>query len=217
MIVRDLLQKTDQELVAMLEEIGHEPIEWTPVVLAELSRRAIGAVREETRKLQASSARLEKLTIALLILTLGLAILALPPAVDVAREWIEADPRGGVARHERQRVDTPSSSADISIYMVINRTGQKPFPTNRSVYRVDSVAHRVITWEPGYVDAPSLLRECAVRDLKNWSCLDSSGRVVMNDGKFWRDGSKDLERMGGRYVSREEWERTRAQLGQPVP
>ena len=52
MIVKDLLQKTDDELQAMLQSIGHEPIDWTPVILAELTRRSVVRLGESSRHLE---------------------------------------------------------------------------------------------------------------------------------------------------------------------
>jgi hypothetical protein len=83
MIVRDLLQKTDDELKAMLENIGHEPIDWTPVILAELTRRCVVSLGETAQKNLVSSRRLEKLTCWLIVLTIVLGAVALPPAIEV--------------------------------------------------------------------------------------------------------------------------------------
>ena len=78
MIVNDLLKETDEQLVKMLEEIDHEPVAWTPVILAELSRRGIVRLAESSR-------RLEKLTVTLIILSVVLALLAAPPAIEILR------------------------------------------------------------------------------------------------------------------------------------
>ena len=82
-IVKDLLQKTDDELYAMLQAIGHEPIDWTPVILAELTRRSVVRLGETSQKIAVSSRRLEKLTLWLIVLTVVLGIVALPPAIEV--------------------------------------------------------------------------------------------------------------------------------------
>jgi hypothetical protein len=82
-IVNNLLQKTDDELYAMLQNIGHEPIDWTPVILAELTRRSVVRLGETSQKIAASSRRLEKLTLWLIVLTVVLGIVALPPAIEV--------------------------------------------------------------------------------------------------------------------------------------
>ena len=83
MIVKDLLQKTDDELYAMLQAIGNEPIDWTPVILAELTRRSVVRLGETSKKIAVSSRRLEKLTLWLIVLTVVLGIVALPPAIEV--------------------------------------------------------------------------------------------------------------------------------------
>jgi hypothetical protein len=82
-IVNDLLQKTDDELQAMLQNIGNEPIDWTPVILAELTRRSVVRLGETSSKIAVSSRRLEKLTCWLIVLTIVLGIVALPPAIEV--------------------------------------------------------------------------------------------------------------------------------------
>ena len=83
MIVKDLLQKTDDELHTMLQNIGHEPVDWTPVILAELARRRLVRLGETSEKIAVSSRRLEKLTCWLIALTIVLGIVALPPAIEV--------------------------------------------------------------------------------------------------------------------------------------
>ena len=67
----------------MLQGIGHEPVEHTPIVLAELTRRSILHLSETSQKLLASSRILEKLTWCLVALTIVLGLLALPPAIEV--------------------------------------------------------------------------------------------------------------------------------------
>jgi hypothetical protein len=81
--VKDVLQKTDSELVAMLQEIGHEPIDWTPIILSELTRRSVVRLGETSQNIVVSSRRLERLTGWLLVLTIVLGTVALPPAIDV--------------------------------------------------------------------------------------------------------------------------------------
>jgi hypothetical protein len=83
MIVKDLLGKTDSDLTAMLEHIGNEPLEWTPVILSELTRRSVVRLLESSNKIERSSKRLEKLTCWLIFLTVVLALVALPPTIDV--------------------------------------------------------------------------------------------------------------------------------------
>jgi len=97
MIVRDLLDKNDDELAAMLKEIDNEPIEWTPVILAELTRRSVGHLREETERLHSSSRRLEALTRWLIVLTVVLGALALPPAYEVLKRLLTSQPSGQTA------------------------------------------------------------------------------------------------------------------------
>lgn len=90
MIIGDLLEKSDKELVGMLKSIHHEAIDWTPVILAELTRRNVVRLRDETQKLQQSSNRLEKLTLVLIGFTVVLALLALPPALEIGRGWLSS-------------------------------------------------------------------------------------------------------------------------------
>lgn len=87
MIVHDLLEKGDDELIGMLKSIQNEPIEWTPVVLAELTRRSIVRLLETSRRLESSSNRLENLTRWLISLTIVLFFVALPPAIDALKQW----------------------------------------------------------------------------------------------------------------------------------
>jgi len=82
-IVKDLLQKPDDELQAMLQDIGNEPLEWTPVILAELTRRSIVRLGKTSEKIEISSQRLEQLTWGLIVLTIAPGIVALPPAIEV--------------------------------------------------------------------------------------------------------------------------------------
>ncbi len=85
------LGKSDADLRRMLfEKLKHEPVEWTPVVLAELTRREIGRLKKVSRSLAVSSRRLEKLTCLLLWLTVVLAALALPPAIEAISKIIQA-------------------------------------------------------------------------------------------------------------------------------
>jgi hypothetical protein len=76
LIVKDILKKTDEEMQAMLESIGHEPVEWTPIILAELTRRSVVRLGDSSR-------RLERLTCWLIALTVVIGVVALPPAIDV--------------------------------------------------------------------------------------------------------------------------------------
>jgi len=92
MIVRDLHERTDDHLLAMLKEIDNEPVHWTPVVIAELTRRGVLRVERLSR-------RLEKLTIALILLTVVLAIFAAPPALEVLQRWTQGEKRHATA-HE---------------------------------------------------------------------------------------------------------------------
>lgn len=109
MIVEDLLEKSDQELVEMLKSIHDEPIEWTPVILAELTRRNVVRLRDETQKLRQSSNKLEKLTWVLIILTIVLALLALPPFLEIGRGWISSHREtntkttGSIAQQQSQK------------------------------------------------------------------------------------------------------------------
>lgn len=89
MVVNDLLQKTDADLVKMLETIGHEPIDWTPVILAELTRRAIVRLGETSQNIAASSRRLERLTVWLIVLTIALGIVALPPTIELLSKLLK--------------------------------------------------------------------------------------------------------------------------------
>jgi hypothetical protein len=79
-IVKDLLQKTDADLVALLHNVGNEPIDWTPVILAELTRRSVVRLGETSQDIAVSSRRLENWLIGL---TIVLGAVALPPAIDV--------------------------------------------------------------------------------------------------------------------------------------
>jgi hypothetical protein len=83
MIVDNLLQKTDTELAEMLKTISHEPIDWTPVILSELTRRAVVRLGETSQNIAASSRRLEKLTRWLIVLTVALGVVALPPTIEL--------------------------------------------------------------------------------------------------------------------------------------
>jgi hypothetical protein len=126
MIVRDLHEKTDEELWLMLKDIDNEPIYWTPVVLAELTRRGLLRIEHLSR-------RLEKLTIALLFLTIVLALFAAPPAVEVAERWLRPaartptreDPSQG--QHQAaitdQRTSVTSSDVDQRILDEMKRRG----------------------------------------------------------------------------------------------
>jgi hypothetical protein len=49
MIVNNLLQKTDAELVAMLQAIDYDNVNPTPVILAELTRRTIVRLGETSQ------------------------------------------------------------------------------------------------------------------------------------------------------------------------
>ena len=81
MIVKNLLHKSDQELIAMLVEIDNEPVEHTPTIISELTRRTVVRLLETSQRLKSSSDKLEKLTICLIVLTVVLALVALPPAL----------------------------------------------------------------------------------------------------------------------------------------
>ena len=89
MNVKDLLQKTDAELAAMLQEIGHEPIDWTPVILSELTRRSVLRLGETSQNIAVSSRRLERLTCWLVVLTIVLGIVAVPPAIEVLTKLLK--------------------------------------------------------------------------------------------------------------------------------
>lgn len=82
MIVKDLLQKTDAELAAKLQDVGHESADWTPVILSELVRRSVERLGETSQSIAISSRRLEKLTRWLIVLTIVLGIVALPPTIE---------------------------------------------------------------------------------------------------------------------------------------
>jgi hypothetical protein len=132
-IVKGLLQKTDEELTQMLTEIAHEPIEWTPVILAELTRRNILRLREETVRLRASSRRLETLTIVLIVLTLVLAILAIPPALESVRP-----------RHMAGPESSSKQSGKISSVPSVPRTDSRDLQglSNEDLFFLGASAHR---------------------------------------------------------------------------
>jgi hypothetical protein len=48
-IVKDLLQKTDADLVVKLQDVGHESVDWTPVILSELVRRSVERLGETSQ------------------------------------------------------------------------------------------------------------------------------------------------------------------------
>ena len=83
MIVRDILQKSEEELVQMLEQIKNEPVEWTPVIVSVLTLKTVDRLRLAADELRTSSARLERLTKWLIALTIVLLLFAIPPALDV--------------------------------------------------------------------------------------------------------------------------------------
>ena len=85
MIVKDLLQKKDEELVNMLRQVGNEPVPWTPVVLSELTRRSVV-------RLNKSSRHLERLTCWLIALTAVLFVVALPPAIETLERLLTVAP-----------------------------------------------------------------------------------------------------------------------------
>jgi hypothetical protein len=80
-VVRDLLQKTDAELAAMLQAIDHETLDWTPVIISELMRRSLVRLADSSR-------RLGKLTWWLIALTIVLCIVALPPAIEMVAKLL---------------------------------------------------------------------------------------------------------------------------------
>jgi hypothetical protein len=83
MIVNNLLQKTDAELVGMLQAIDYDTANPTPVILAEMTRRAVVSLGETSQHIAASSRRLEKLTVWLIVLTIALGTVALPPTIEL--------------------------------------------------------------------------------------------------------------------------------------
>ncbi len=103
MVVADLLNKTETELVTMLETIGNEPIDWTPVILAELTRRAVVRLGETSQNIATSSRCLEKLTGWLIVLTIALGIVALPPTVELLQDYSGngLSGRASVAKHRK--------------------------------------------------------------------------------------------------------------------
>jgi hypothetical protein len=132
-IVKDLLYKTDEELAQMLTEIGNEPIEWTPVILAELTRRNIFQLREETVRLRASSGKLETLTIVLIVLTLVLAILAIPPALETVRP-----------RHAVGPDSSSKQSGKISPVPLVSRTDSRDLQdlSDEDLFFLGAASHR---------------------------------------------------------------------------
>ena len=82
MVVKDLLQKSDVELVTMLTHIDNEPLHWTPVILSELSRRSVVRLLDSSERIATSSHRLERLSGWLIVLTVVLLVVALPPAIE---------------------------------------------------------------------------------------------------------------------------------------
>jgi hypothetical protein len=89
MIVNNLLQKTDAELVEMLQAIDYDTVNPTPVILAEMTRRAVVRLGETSQHIVASSRRLEKLTVWLIVLTIALGIVALPPTIDLVSRLVK--------------------------------------------------------------------------------------------------------------------------------
>jgi len=125
MNVDDLTDKSDEALMAMFKEIGHEPIDWAPVLIAELSRRNLARLNEATESLVISSVRVEKLTRVLIALTVALALLAVPPALDVLHSMVVSSresipsPRQVAHRSDTtkpifKRGTEPEASADTS-------------------------------------------------------------------------------------------------------
>jgi hypothetical protein len=105
MIVRDLLQKSEQDLVQMLEEIDNEPLDWTPVVLSVLTLKTVEKLVIAADKLQESSSKVESLTKWLIALTIVLGVFAAPPACEVVvRAVMESRSSHRVAEHHVARM-----------------------------------------------------------------------------------------------------------------
>jgi hypothetical protein len=108
MIVRDLLQKSEEELVRMLEEIDNEPIDWTPVILSVLTLKTVQSLLEAAIKLQSSSNKIEALTKWLIGLTLILGLLAAPPAYEILAHLIKQARSSKPVSHQSHAVTLPT-------------------------------------------------------------------------------------------------------------
>jgi hypothetical protein len=57
---------------------------------------------------------------------------------------------------------------------------------DRTVFRVSRQRQDILYWRPGIDTVPSRLKNCVVKDIKNWAgeYPDGSGRLVMKHGTF---------------------------------
>jgi hypothetical protein len=67
---------------------------------------------------------------------------------------------------------------------------------DRTVFRVSRQRQDILYWRPGIDTVPSRLKNCVVKDIKNWAgeYPDGSGRLVMKHGEF-----KVVPRKGDRF------------------
>ena len=65
------------------------------------------------------------------------------------------------------------------------------YALGKTHYRIRPETNQVVYWDDGFFSSFSALKNCAIRDAENWSCIysDFSGAVVVRDGLFNSDKS----------------------------